>query len=363
MPNGFIGGIPEQEIAAIFEAKGVPGDAGAGRATRFLRKLSDLIARRWAVGEDGTGAVFLLAEKVSDAMNGRDGQSRPTLINGNDPISDHVWLVNGQLANAHALTLQWETGGSLAMIVEAGLGHLPAVTIDLRDRERSPQVQFFPNGCGDLDAMVTLYVGDQPIDEITMKGTLDDFYENTLRTPMTVSAGHSPDRIWKESSKGIPQPRPEESIEGMLLRHLKAVFPDHDPQAQSATADGYLDIAIHYADRTVQGHPARRCDWVLELKALADRTTNDNSSSTNSEDAITKGVRQTIAYSNIEQSLERALCVYDMRDVANDDETCFVHVQEDATDNKIHLWRWRLMRSAEEGRREKYPLKADSHRL
>ena len=363
MPNGFIGGIPEQEIAELFEAKGIPGDAGAGRAIRFLRKLSNLIARRWTTGEDGTGAVFLLAEKVSEAMKGRAGESRPTLVTGNDPITDRVWLVNGQLANAHALTLKWETGGSLAMVVEAGLGHLPAVTIDLRDGSRPPQVLFFPDGCDDLDSMLTLYIGDQPIDETTMKGTLDDFYQNSLRTPMTVLAGHSPDRVWKESGKGVPQSRPEESIEGMLLRHLKAVFPDHDPRAQGMTEDGYTDITVHYADRTVHGHPARRCDWVLELKALADRTTNDTPSSTNVNEAVTKGVRQAIAYSAAENSLERALCVYDMRDVANDDETCFDHIREDATGNDVHLWRWRLMRSAEEGRQDRFPLKADSRGL
>ncbi|MCJ9749669.1 hypothetical protein MOV61_02925 [Neorhizobium sp. BETTINA12A] len=360
MRSGYIGGIPEQEIADLFQAKGIPGDAGADRAIRFLRKLSDLIARRWAAGEHGTGAVFLLAEKVSDAMKGRKGVSKPTLVNGNDPISDGVWLVNAQVGNAHALALEWETGASLAVVVDAGLGDLPAVTIDLRDKSRPPQVLFFPDGCVNLDSMLTLFLGDQPIDEGTMKGTLDDFYQNSLRTPMTVLAGHSPDRIWKDSGKGVPQARPEESIEGMLLRHLKAVFPDHDPRAQNTTDDGYLDIAVHYADRTVQGHPARRCDWVLELKALADRTTNDNPSSANVEEAVTKGVRQTIAYSTAENSLERALCVYDLRDVANDDETCFDHVREDATDNQIHLWRWRLMRSAEEGRKERYPLKADS---
>ncbi|WP_168879728.1 hypothetical protein [Rhizobium sp. P28RR-XV] len=361
MANGFIGGIPEREIAELYEAKGIPSDAGAGRVIRFLRKLADLIAKRWASGESSDGAVFLLAEKVSDAMKEREGVSKPALVNGNDPITGHVWMVNGQLANAHSLRLEWETGGSLSMVVDAGLGDLPAVTIDLRDRSRPPQVLFFPNGCGDLDSMLTLFVGDHPIDKTTMKGTLDDFYQNTLRTPMTVLAGHSPDRVWKESGKGVPQSRPEESIEGMLLRHLKAVFPDHDPRAQGMTEDGYTDITVHYADRTVQGHPARRCDWVLELKALADRTTNDTPSSTNVDEAVTKGLRQTIAYSTAEKSLERALCVYDLRDVANDDESCFDHVRDDATDNDVHLWRWRLMRSAEEGRRERYPLKADSH--
>ena len=360
MSNELIGGIPEQEIAELFQAKGIPGDAGADRTIRFLRKLSDLIARRWAVGEKGTGAVFLLAEKVTDEMKGRDGVSRPTLVNGNDPIMDCVWLVNAQVGNAYSLAMEWETGGSLSVVVDAGLGHLPAVTIDFRDKSRPPQVLFFPDGCGDLDTMHTLHVGGQPIDEDTMKGTLDDFYENSLRTPMTVLAGHSPDRIWKDSRKGVPQPRPEESIEGMLLRHLKAVFPEHDPRAQNTTVDGYLDISIHYADRTVQGHPAKRCDWVLELKALADMTTNDTTSSANVEDAVTKGVRQTIAYSMAENSIERALCVYDLRDVANDDEACFDHVREDSADNQIHLWRWRLMRSAEEGRKDRYHLKADS---
>lgn len=359
MPNGSIGGIPEQEIADLFLAKGIPGDAGAGRVIRFLRKLSDLTSRRWAAGENGTGAVFIMADRVADLMGGRTGVSKPTLINGNDPISEGVWLVNAQLGNAHSLDLQWDTGGSLAMIVEAGLGHLPAVTIDFRDASRPPQVAFFPEGCGDLDTMLTLFIGDRPIDEATMKGTLDGFYEGNLRTPMTVRAGHSVDRIWKESAKGVPQPRPEETIEGLLLRHLKAVFPDHESRSQSTTDDGYLDIAVHYADRTVEGHPAKRCDWVLELKAFADLTTTARTSSADVVAAVTKGLRQTIAYSESEQSLRRGLCVYDLRDVANDDDSCFDHVRDDARDREVHLWRWRLMRSAEEGRRDRFPLRAD----
>ena len=358
MPNRAIGGIPETDIEEHYRALGIPSDAGAGRVIRFLRALSDLISQRWAAGEPNDGAVFILAEKVSEVMVGRTGMSKPALVNGNDEISGRVWVVSPRLGNANAVELTWKTGEGFDEIVAGGLGDLPAVAIDFRDQAKGPQALFFPDGCGSLDATLQIHMGEDPINVGHMKGTLDDFYEQNLRTPMTVLAGHG-DRIWKKASDGVPHSRPEETIEMLLLRHLKSVYPKHNARAQTPTDDGYLDIAIDYVDRTVHGHPAKRCDWVLELKALADKTANDTKSYASVPEAVKKGLLQTIAYSEDQQSIARALCIYDLRDVANEDETCFDEIRSDAVDYKVHLWRWRLLRSAEEGRVQRYPLKAD----
>lgn len=358
MADRTIGGIPEIDIEDHYRALGIPSDAGAGRVIRFLRTLTDLLSQRWASGEAHDGAIFLLADKVSDVMIGRAGTSKPALVTGNDTISGRVWVVNPRLGNAHSLELTWVTGEGFGQIVDDGLGDLPAVAIDLRDKAKGPQALFFPDGCGSPDAMLRIHMGEDPIDEAHMKGTLDDFYEQNLRTPMTISEGHG-DKIWKEARTGVPQPRPEETIEGLLLRHLNAIYTKHHARAQTPTDDGYLDIAIEHIDRTVQGHPAKRYDWLLELKALADRTSTDRISTSDVGEAVKKGLRQAIAYSEDLPSIARALCIYDLRDVANDDESCFDEVRADASERKVHLWRWRLLRSAEEGRIQRYPLKAD----
>lgn len=359
MPEEMIGGIPEREIQEHYEASGVPGDAGAGPAIRFLRKLSLLVSQRWAAGETEDGAVFLLAEKVSTVMQGRTGTSRPALITGNDSISGKVWIVNPRLANANSVDISWITGGDFSSITAEGLGGLPAVALDFRDADKGPQALFFPDGCAEPDAMMQIYLGEQPIDDARMKASLDEFYEDNLRTPMTVMAGHG-DRVWKDARAGVPQSRPEEVIEMLLLRHLRQGYPRHDTRAQTPTEDGYLDIAIAYPDRTSAGHPANRCDWVLELKVIAERTTNDNAVYTDVPAVMTKGLRQTISYSRDQNSAARALCVYDMRSVGAEDETCFDAIRDDATEHAVRLWRWKLLRSAEEGRVRRVPLKADA---
>lgn len=358
MPDRAIGGIPEADIEEHYKAQGIPRDAGADRVIRFLRTLTDLLAQRWGAGEPHDGAVFLLAERVANVMAHHKGASKPALVNGNDEISGRVWVVNPRLGNAHALEVAWVTGEGFDEISDGGLGGLPAVAIDLRDKTKGPQALFFPDGCDAPDAMLRIHLGEDPIDDVHMKGTLDEFYESSLRTPMTISEGHG-DKIWKEARTGVPNPRPEETIEGLLLRHLNAVYVKHHARAQTPTDDGYLDIAVEYIDRTVQGHPAKRFDWLLELKALADKTSTDKISTADVGKAVTKGLRQAIAYANDLPALAKALCIYDLREVANDDESCFDDVREDAADHQAHLWRWRLLRSAEEGRVERYPLKAD----
>lgn len=358
MPDHAIGGIPEADIEEHYKAQGIPRDAGADRVIRFLRTLTDLLSQRWAAGEPHDGAVFLLAEKVADVMASRKGTSKPALVTGNDEISGRVWVVNARLGNAHALEVAWVTGEGFEEINDGGLGDLPAVAIDLRDKTKGPQALFFPDGCGAPDAMLRVHLGEDPIDDAHMKDTLDEFYESNLRTPMTIAEGHG-DKVWKEARTGVPNPRPEETIEGLLLRHLNAVYVKHHARAQTPTEDGYLDIAIEYIDRTVQGHPAKRYDWLLELKALADKTSTDKTSTADVGEAVKKGLRQAIAYSKDLPALARALCIYDLREVANDDESCFDEIREDAADHQVHLWRWRLLRSAEEGRVERYPLKAD----
>ena len=55
-----------------------------------------------------------------------------------------------------------------------------------------------------------------------------------------------------------------------------------------------------------------------------------------------------------EKSLQAALCLFDMRGAEFTDAACFADVKDRAVTERIDLWRWKLLRSSEEGRYVRY---------
>jgi len=167
--------------------------------------------------------------------------------------------------------------------------------------------------------------------------------------------GHG-ERIWDDPSKGVPMSRPEERIERRLLDRLKSVYPEYRARAELPTEDGYIDLALEAKDRNLGGLPVWRCDWVLELKALAEKTASGEKSTADHPAAIAKGLQQAAAYGKREDALAKGLCVYDMRAAKLSDDEVFEPFRDDAAKYAVELWRWRLLRSSEEGRKEQFPL-------
>ncbi|NMN88839.1 MULTISPECIES: hypothetical protein [unclassified Novosphingobium] len=355
MPETYVGGVPEAEIQALFDDEGMPFEAGADRIGRFLRKLAALVLSRIQRGDAGPFAMFLLGEQVRQRVGscGCTSKPKPLFSNGNDPIGARVWMMNARLAETHELDIDFiDDGDTFAAVITAGLGDLPAVTLDLRT-PGEPRLSLFPDGCNQPGVKYEIEITDRPINPERMKAALDTFYAENLRTPMIAKAGHATSP-WRKASKGVPSERPEEIIEGRLLPQLKRLFPRHDSRSQAVNEDGIVDISVYMPEPTRSGLPGRRCDYVLELKALADRTSNDNPSSTDHAEQIEKGYIQALAYSRAEKSLHAALCLFDMRAADFTDAACFADVQDRAVTERIDLWRWKLLRSSEEGRHVRY---------
>lgn len=345
------GGVSIAEIEDFMNAEPHPPTlAGASIQTRFVRKIADLVAARAGFGESGEFSVFLLSEAIHDDMAGQDCEEMPLVANGQDVISNHVWISTARFGTAFRCKLSWADQTSLyGAIREAGLGHLPALVVDWRTVR--PIGTVYPTGLGNSDDNSRVVFESSPITGTDLRGVLDRFWEKCLRTPGLSIEGHAM-KVWEKASKGVPAERPEERIQGKLLDAIKTHFTRHDMRAEPYTDDGRIDILIWSTTVSMSGMPVQLNEWVLELKAITDRTSTDQpkpAAAVGPE--LRGGLDQAIAYRGRTSALHAALCCYDMR--ANDlgDAGTFAPLATDAATNDIALWRWYLFRSTSAARR------------
>jgi hypothetical protein len=343
-----LGGVTEDEIKSISkEGAGPPGDAGASPLTRFVRKVASLVAVRSEKGEQGGVSIFLKSESLVTDLGNRQYEETPLLANGNDPIVGRVWLTAAGLGTAYAIKLDWsDTGVLFQSLRSAGLGHLPAFVVDLRGAK--PLARLYPEGIhiDNADAYMSIDLADDPITSDDMKTALDHFHRKSLRTPALISEGHG-QRVWKKASHGIPESRPEERIHGRLMDALRARFTRHQVRAEVNTDEGRVDIVVWTKSADSAGRPSMRNDWVLELKALADRTTNGKRVAKSvSEHGVQEGLTQAMSYRDSISALRAAVCCFDMRKSDLGDALVFKSIAARAKVRKIELWRWYLFRSA-----------------
>ncbi len=347
-----LGGVSPEEIERIAQIIGAPTVAGASLTTRFFRRVSALVATRAGRGESGQFTVFLQSEALFDDAKRCSHSEAPLLANGADPVVNRVWLSTASLSTSFELLLQWSDAASLFQAVkDASLGEIPAVVVDWRTGV--PLGRLYRSGLSNHEDAEAVYFDDLPVTRTQMKEVLDNFYERSLRTPALVVEGHA-NRVWKESAQGVPAHRPEEVIQGRLLDALRAALARHDLRAEPVTNDGRADIVISMKTISPGGLPAVVNEWVLELKALTDRTNTGNPVPPgNIVQAIQGGLEQAVGYKTQLHALQAALCCYDMRATDVGDDAAFAHIKDDAADHDVPLWRWFLFRSTAESRAAK----------
>ncbi|HEX8191574.1 MAG TPA: hypothetical protein VF552_01610 [Allosphingosinicella sp.] len=347
-----LGGVSPVEIENIAEDVGPPTVAGSSLTTRFSRRVSALVAARAGQGDTGQFSIFLQSEALFDDAQCCAHAEAPLLANGADPVTDKVWLSTASLSTSFELLLQWSDQATLFQALrDAGLGGFPAVVVDWRTSV--PLGRLYPRGIEEHEDSQAILFTETPITPAQMKEALDSFYERSLRTPYKITEGHAK-RIWKEAGQGIPEFRPEEAIQGRLLDSLKAAFAKHDLHAEPITDDGRADIIVYMKTISAGGLPAVINEWVLELKALTDKThTGNDVPPGKASAAVYGGLEQAIGYRTQLNALQAAVCCYDMR--ANDcgDEACFAHVKQEAAHHNVPLWRWYLFRSTSASRAAK----------
>jgi|SRR5579872_3476334 len=345
------GGIQISEIAAFMAAEPLPPtSAGSSPSTRFIRNVAALVDARSGVGEGGQFSVFLLSEALYSDIKTTPSQEVPLLSNGHDEISDRIWITTAKLGTAYSLSFAWSDQATLyEAIRDGGLGDLPALVVDWRGAV--PVGRIYGLGLNQADEQEGVIFERTPIGTAELRAVIHRFWEKSLRTPGLSVEGHAM-KVWATATKGVPAARPEERIHGRLLEALKAKFARHDMRAEPPTDDGRIDILIWSVTVSGAGEPVQRNEWVIELKALADRTsTGSTVAGSVVTHALQEGLAQAVAYRARVNALRAALCCFDMRQDDLGDATAFKPISTDAQASKVELWRWYLYRSTSAARR------------
>jgi len=343
MPDA-LGSFTQADIAGLAHDVQIPENAGASPTQRFVRYISDLVKMRLEAGEASGVSIILRSDALESDVEGRNCTRHPYLRTGQDALSQKVFISNAVLGLAYAIPIDVADDEMLA-VQKAGLGKLPALIIDWRGD--IPRAALYGSGVDHPDDVQDVYLTESDISPADLKAGLDEFYKKRLRTPSLVVQGHSI-RIWGEKpSLGWPADRPEERIQGVLMNHLQARYTRFDIRAETANDDGRLDLKISAKLYDGTGEKIIKNVWVLELKALTDRTVNGNPvPKATVEEAILKGLTQAISYKDADHINQAALCCFDMRATDDGDDAAFSAVVEEANDNDIHLWRWFLYRGS-----------------
>jgi len=346
MANRF-GGMTREEIRS--GAMELPGNAGASPKERFLFRISNLVSVRQGRGEAGGLAVFLLSDILESDAEGLDGEFHPCIASGNDPILQQVWLSNAGLGGAYRLHFNCDNHTSLfAEIKKAKLGRLPALVIDWRGE--IPAGQFFGSGIDVLEDVQDVMLAFVEISHDDLKNCLDHFHRTSLQTPQRIREGHA-EAVWTDAARGWPANRPEERIQGKLIQHLRSRYTKHNVRAETVNDDGIADLVIYANTHDAAGEKIVVKEWVLELKALTDKTkTGNDVDAGTAKEAIEKGLTQVIAYREKEHARKAALCFYDMRERNESDDDCFAAIADEAKAECVSLWRWFLFRTSEASR-------------
>ncbi len=348
-----LGGVTLAEIEATAQQTPFPDDAGATPSERFVIKVSALVRIRSQQGDSGGVAVFLRSESLLSDAEGFSGVFHPVLANGNDPISNKLWLSNATLGGAYALDVECSDPGVIFKQVQsAGFGKLPALIIDWRGAV--PAGRFYARGLNDLDEVQEVLLSYSEITREDLKACLDRAHQTALETPLRAGEGHA-EKLWSDASKGWPAHRPEERIQAKLIQHLRARYTTHVVRAERKNDDGITDLMMFARTTDVANQKIVINEWILELKALTQCTETGNSVSVSDiRQRIKDGLVQSVSYRDEEHARNAALCCYDMRLNDEGDEACFSEIRKTAEHQGVELWRWFLHRTTKVMRTERH---------
>jgi hypothetical protein len=350
--NIKIGGVNSTEVEALMKSQSdIVDPAEVDRIGRFCQNVAKLLVLR-RKKETKDFCIFVLWSR-SDKPTIDALVNIPHVGNGNDAISGDIWLTNHALNhNSWKLPDKAINQDNLHEELEnIALSQFTTIVVDWRTGE--PQAQVLIGGVSGQESL-KLHLEDEPISLLSLKTVMDSIYENNFRNPTVVrSSEHG--KLWVDAAKGWPAPKPEAVIQGQIKTALQTAFPLHDTKPEIINDDGRADLIISRKVKSELGHPTRRTDWLLEFKALRDKTpTGKKFSSPTPSEALNSGITQLLGYSPHVDPLERSLCCFDLRENDEGDGNCFACIESISKEKQIHTWRWYCHRSTPAAREARY---------
>lgn len=346
-----LGGVTPEELAEFSKVSvGPPGIANTSASARFVVHVAQLIVRRAEARELGGFAFFLCSDRIQKHAKYCIGGPEPFLLNGNQPILGNVWIASAPMGDARRVDTQSNDVSGLFLEIQGGpLANLPTAIVDWEAAE--PKAVFYPEGLSKPDNMISVDLSGSQISDKEIKWALDHFHQKRLMAPQLIKEGGGTP-IWENASKGVPRENVEGRIQGRLMDSLQSRFPRHELHGEPVVKEGRADIVVYFITVDTVGNPVSRSDWVLELKALREKThTGGKVAKNKAGAAIKEGLSQVIRYRTKRPALNAALCCYDLRKENLGDESSFNSIKVEAAVEKVYTWRWYLYRSAPAVRR------------
>ena len=233
-----------------------------------------------------------------------------------------------------------DANGVFERIAELQCDQLPTMVYD--PGAGKTRLSYYPTGTHTDDGMIEVDLDVGPVTEAEILSAIEGVYRSVLCTP----DNSGPTKIWENTVKCYPIEEAERTIQQFLRAGLAGRFHWCTIRAEQAGKLGRTDLEV--VDNRTGELGSVTHHALLELKVLRSFSHSGSAyAAAETQEAVSKGVKQAHSYGKENNTLLRMLCCFDMRSDDVGDTTTFAQVQTEAATLCVSLKRWYLYRSSE----------------
>lgn len=311
-----IGGVKDEELAAVAGLVPALPNVRAARADRFAQAVRTLVEKRaqrgWPNETAADVAVFVLVDYPRKVGEAHEGKPFADPMAQGTPLLGNMFFSGADATHGQFIPIPTEASAILEWLDDQELGGCPVVAVyrnakemvtrrfGIEDSARSDEIR-------DQEPLATVH---ELVDALT------HYHRSRVVTPTGC-----PEGVWEPRSahRYIPGPRPEKSIQSDLELALNFWFRGVvRAQSEDPTNIGRIDVRLLKKEAS-----GRLAYWIiLELKIIKSFTNTGSKvgDSTNVE-GIIKGVKQAGSYQANRIAEEGMLEIYDLRQDKSEDLT------------------------------------------
>ena len=313
-----ISGVSDQELAAVTSVLPALPYLRSTPVERFAQTVRALVEDRaqdgWRDESDEDIAVFVYVKYPRDVGEAHGGTPFADPMAQRTPLLGHLFFSNSDASQGQFINMPTCANEILEWLAENNLGDRPIVTV-YRAKKR---LISRPEGLESHSQIDRIRDAKPTATLEELNDALKHFHLDNLLTPTRCPQG-----VWESnlSSKYVPGPEPEKSIQSILVRVLSSWF--HGvvrAEREDSTGIGRIDVRLLKQDQQ-----SGLVYWAtLELKVIKSYRNAQTASHASrvrqreNVDTIVEGIKQAWAYKNNREAEIGTLEVYDMRENKND---------------------------------------------